>query len=192
MRLKAEEFSQGQYYHLYNHSVSEQLLFQDSEDYLKCLSLFKRYYNTKDYSILAYCLMPNHYHILIYQKTDYPIYTYFENIWSKYSRYYNNRYKRKGTLFAGKLQHIGIRKLQHLLHLCAYIHLNPVKANLVESPEQWQWSNYPEWIRIRNGSMIDREQIKSFFKTKQEYKECLKSLVPEKLDKIVLFDFEKE
>lgn len=189
MRLKSEEFVPGQYYHLYNHAVAGQLLYRDEADYLQCLNLIKRYYNSLDYSILAYCLMPNHYHFLVYQKADYPVYRYFEQIWNKYSRYYNHKYARKGTLFAGKLQHVGVTQAEHLLHLCAYIHLNPVKANLVSQPEDWQWSNYLDWIGKRNGTLIDKEQVSVFFQTADEYAECVNSLMPDKLDKTMLLDY---
>ncbi len=190
MRLKAEEFAPGQYYHIYNHSVAEQVLFRDENDYLRCLKIIKRYYNATDYSILAYCLMPNHYHFLIYQKTGVPVYESFRNIWYCYTCYYNKKYGRKGTLFANKLQHIGIKDANYILHLCAYIHHNPVKARLVDTPELWKWSNYPDWIGIRNGKLIDKEQTKDFFKTSDEYKECVSSIMPDDMDKKSLFDFE--
>jgi putative transposase len=182
MRVKAVDFASGQYYHIYNHAVPEQSLFRDENDYLACLKLFKRYYNAIDYSILAYCLMPNHYHILIYQKTETPISASFRKLWYCYTCYYNQKYKRRGTLFASKLQHIPIIKQSYLLRLCAYIHLNPLKARLIEHIEDWKWSNYPEWIGVRNGILIDREQIKLFFKTVDEYKECITTLMPEKID----------
>ncbi len=190
MRLKSEEFTKGQYYHLFNHSITEQFLFRDKEDYLTCLALIKRFYNQNDYSILAYCLMPNHYHFLIYQNTDFPIYTYFNKIWNNYSRYYNKKYNRHGTLFAGKLQHIGIKNSIHLVYLCAYIHLNPVHANLVKTPEQWQWSNYPEWIGIRDNRLIDRQIVETLFKSPSEYKNCISNFLPSKLDKSFRLDFE--
>jgi putative transposase len=190
MRLKSEEFVPGQYYHIYNHSVAEQVLFREEEDYLECLRLFHRYYNAIDYSILAYCLMPNHYHILIHQKTQLPVYVSLRHIWYSYTCYYNRKYERKGTLFANKLQHIGIRDENYLLHLCAYIHLNPVKAKLVDTPELWQWSNYPEWIGIRKGSLIDKELLKCFFHSSQVYRECITSLIPDGIDKKSLLDYE--
>ena len=182
MRVKAADFAIGQYYHIYNHSIPEQLLFRGEEDYLTCLKLFQRYYNTIDYSILAYCLMPNHYHFLIYQKTDVPVFVSFRKLWYCYTCYYNKKYERIGTLFANKLQHITIQKQSYLLRLCAYIHLNPVKAGLVNVVDAWQWSNYQEWVGLRNGSLIDREQIKHFFHSVEEYKECISTLLPEKID----------
>jgi putative transposase len=190
MRLKAEEFVSGQYYHVYNHSVADQILFKDEEDYHKCLSIVKRYYNAIDYSIIAYCLMPNHFHFLLYQKNNIPFYRHFEHLWYSYTCFYNKKYQRQGTLFAGKLQHIGIREEAYLLRLCAYIHLNPVKASLVKLPEEWQWSNYQEWIVQRNGSLIDREQIKLFFASPEEYKACIESMYPQDNKDKYLLDFD--
>ena len=58
---------------------------------------------------------------------------------------------------AGPLQSILIEDDRYFLNLCRYVHLNPVKANLVIEPEEWEYSNYSEWIGIRNGTLFDSE-----------------------------------
>lgn len=177
MRLKSEEFVKGQYYHIYNHAVSNNLLFYDEEDYQMCLLRLSRYYDNEDYSILAYCLMPNHYHFLLYQKTDNSFSSSISRLWYSFSCYYNKKYSRRGTIFAGKQQHIGIRNEDYLKYLCVYIHLNPVKAKLVDSPEAWEWSDYRDWLGVRDGMFIDRELISHFFQTPADYQECINSLI---------------
>ncbi len=190
MRLKSEEFVKGQYYHIYNHAVANDLLFYDEDDYLMCLRRLRRYYEKDAYSILAYCLMPNHYHFLLYQNTDIPFHNSLNKVWFSYSCYLNKKYDRKGTIFSGKQQHIGIKNEAYLRYLCAYIHLNPVKAKLVDTPEAWNWSNYREWIGLRDGILIDREHISCFFQNPSEYKECINSLINVP-DKRLLIDAEE-
>ena len=74
----------------------------------------------------------------------------------------NFKYKRKGKLFASKLQHKIITQDRYIIQLCRYIHYNPVKANLVSKVEDWEYSNYLEYVGKRKGSLYSPELIKMY------------------------------
>jgi putative transposase len=188
MRIKAEDFEEGKYYHIYNHAVSESLLFRNDEDYIHFLKLMSKFFNHTDFSILSYCLMPNHYHFLMQQKKDIPLFIYFNKLCHEYSLYYNKKYEIKGTIFRSKLQHIMINNDAYLGYLCSYIHLNPVKAGLTSMPENWNWSNYSEWIGEKTGSIIDLMQRDLLFATAQVYKDYVNNLDKERIERKYLID----
>ena len=188
MRIKANEFAAKQYYHLYNRCVSQRNLFHDDVDFVKFLALMKQYLNPQEVHIVAYCLMPNHYHFLLYQISDTPIYVFVNKIAQSYARYYNKKYDMKGALWSNKLQHICIQNETYMLRLCAYIHLNPIKARLVPDLIDWHWSNYPEWIGIRNGKLFDAYIRDSYFTKPDSYSEFIRDLVLDEKDEVNLLD----
>ncbi len=115
----------------------------------------------RDYSvnILAYCLMPNHYHFLIQQLSDKAISTWLHKLFVGYSQAVNKQQKRSGTLFEGRPKHIQIDKEKYLIHLMWYIHSNPVLARIVSRPDEWQFSNYLDCVGKRNGTMVNKDFI---------------------------------
>ncbi|HJS18430.1 MAG TPA: hypothetical protein VJ785_06765, partial [Anaerolineales bacterium] len=94
-------------------------------------------------------------------------------IFNSYSKAYNLKYGHSGTLFEGRFRAKPVKSTSHLLHLCRYIHGNPVKDGLVTDPADWQWSNYLEYIGERKGSLVDAEFIKTQFGDGQAYKPFL-------------------
>lgn len=117
--------------------------------------------------------LPNHFHFLIRQDSDKPIYKIFNDSLSAYVRHYNYKYKRKGTLFEGHLQHKNVNNEKYLLYLCQYIHFNPKKAGLVDNLEDWKFSNFLEWIGKRNGTLFDDEILKNHYYDSKTYAECI-------------------
>ena len=91
-------------------------------------------------------------------------------LFNSYTKAYNKRYQQSGTLFEHRFQAKIIRNSAHLLHLCRYIHANPVKDGLVASPSDWLYSNYLEWIGERAGELVDREFIRHQFSDTDEYR----------------------
>ena len=159
MRCKKEEFVKGAIFHIYNHSVAETDLFREIEDYLYFLQKLKKRYNPQQMDIYAYCLMPNHFHFCIKQKNDEPVYKLFNSLNVSYAHHFNSKYKRKGKVFADKLQHKQIKKDNYLIQLCKYIHYNPVKACLVKKVKYWEFSNYLAYTGNRNGTLFSKELI---------------------------------
>lgn len=181
-------FVKGYYYHIYNRGCNKENIFFNDANYLYLLAKMKSSYNENGINILAYCLMPNHYHFLIQQITDNSISKWLQKVFVGYSQAINKQQNRSGTLFEGRPKHIPIEKEEYLLHLMWYIHNNPVVANLVSSLDKWQFSNYLECIGKRNGSMFNKEFIKHRFGSLTEYE---KFMIEYQVDKCIEEKIEK-
>jgi len=163
MPYRGDVFTRGQYYHLYNRGAGRNLLFFNAANYEHCLRLVKRYQQRYGATVVAYCLMPNHYHFLLRQETDEPLSKFVGVLFNAYVQAVNRQEGRSGTLFEGRFRHAWIDREQYLTHLCRYIHLNPVKARLVTRPEQWPYSNYLEWIGQGAGTLQDDALVRDRF-----------------------------
>jgi len=161
------------YYHIYNRGAHQMSIFREPTNYLFVISKIKEYSRANNLSLVAYCLMPTHYHFLTRQDGGLPAGNLPQFVFNSYTKAYNKMYNHSGTLFEGRFRAKPIQTSSHLLHLCRYIHGNPVKDDLVSDPADWQYSNYLDWIGERNGTLIDREFIKGQFGTAEEYKHFL-------------------
>jgi putative transposase len=169
MPYRADTFTQGQYYHLYNRGAGKGLIFFNDGNYEHLLRLVKRYYQKHGATVIAYCLMPNHYHFLLRQDTDEPLSKFMGVLFNAYAQAVNIQQARTGTLFEGRFRHKCVDKWEYLITLCRYIHRNPVKARLVTKPEDWLYSNYQDWIELRNGELVDRIFVKDHFPKSDGY-----------------------
>lgn len=114
--------------------------------------------------------MPNHYHFLVRQDGNEPAGNLPQFVFNSYTKAYNKKYSHSGTLFEERFRAKVIQTSSYLLHLCRYIHGNPVKDGMVADPADWEYSNYLEWIGKRPGSLVDRNFIKDQFSNSEEYK----------------------
>ncbi len=170
MPYRGDLFTQGQYYHLYNRGAGKGKIFANEGNYLYLLRLIKEYALKYGVAVIAYCLMPNHYHFLLRQETDEPLSKFMQVLFNAYVQALNIQHGRTGTLFEGRFKHKRVDdKWEYLMVLCRYIHRNPVKAGLVAKPEDWAYSNYREWIGLRNGVLVDRDFVKTHFSSAEEY-----------------------
>jgi putative transposase len=119
---------------------------------------------------IAYCLMPNHYHFLVRQDGEHPAGLLPQRVFNSYTKAFNERYQRSGTLFEGNYRLKMIQEESHLLHLCRYIHANPVKGGLVTDPADWPYSNYLEWVDDRRGTLADRVFVRAHFPSSHAYR----------------------
>jgi putative transposase len=142
MRCLTNDFKPDAIFHIYNHAIDDYDLFYDDEDYDYFLSIFRKNIKKVPASVYAYCLMPNHYHFLIRQDSDIEIFRLFNYSFISYAKHFNHKYSRSGPIFSSPLQHIKVEDRSYLLQLCKYIHLNPVRMELVDKPENWIYSNY--------------------------------------------------
>ncbi len=163
----------GMYYYIYNRGVGKSILFRKPTNYLYVIEKLQKYSLENLVSVIAYCLMPNHYHLLLRQDGEQPAGNVPQSIFNSYSKAYNLKYSHSGTLFEGRFRAKPVKTTSHLLHLCRYIHGNPVKDDLVTDLADWRWSNYLEWIGKRKSSLVDDEFIKTQFVNGQEYKDFL-------------------
>jgi putative transposase len=169
MPYRGDAFVQDHYYHIYNRGAGRGLIFFNPGNYEHCLRLVKRYYDRYGVTVVAYCLMPNHYHFLLRQETDQPLSKFINVLFNAYVQAVNRQQDRKGTLFEGRFRHVWVDREEYLIHLCRYIHLNPVKAGLVAEIGDWPYSNYLEWIEQRAGTLKDDVFIRDRFPTPEAY-----------------------
>ncbi len=150
MSFRKTNLVEGEYYHIYNRGNSKQKIFHDKEDYLRFMSLLYVSNSSESFNLYdlnrdthfnvyeidrnnllvnmgAYCLMPNHFHILITGKLEGGISKFMQKLSTAYSMYYNKKYERTGGLFEGKFKSQHAATDRHLKYLFSYIHLNPIK-----------------------------------------------------------------
>jgi len=140
-------------------------IFRDRDDfeyYLKVVEETIKYFQEDMYQIICYCLMNNHVHILLKTKFK-PPGKFIGRINSIYTRYFNRKYNYIGHLFQGRYHREIIESNGHMLEACRYIHLNPVRANLVSKPEEYQWSSHRMYIGIQEEKIISSEMILEYF-----------------------------
>jgi REP element-mobilizing transposase RayT len=121
MPRRLEKFVIGQYYHIYNRGNNRQNIFFERENYLHFLRLIGYYFNPQKIRLLAYCLMPNHYHLLVQCNTE-KLSDIMKSLSLAYTKAINKRFNRVGSLFQGRFQAILVDKQEYLTHLVRYIH----------------------------------------------------------------------
>jgi putative transposase len=115
--------------------------------------------------------MPNHYHLLVRPEADNALAPFIQRLFNSYTQRFNRVWRRSGTLFERRARSVPVESEQHVLHLCRYIHLNPVKAGLVRHPGQWPFSNYREWVGWRRSDLFDADVAMTYFATARAYEE---------------------
>lgn len=118
--------------------------------------------------IVCYCLMRNHYHLILKQLTDRGISDFFSKVADGYTKYFNTIYERVGPLFQGPFKAVHIEDDKQLLHLSRYIHINPITASLVKKAEEYPWSSYREYLEQDKG-FCQKEIITEQFKSSSQY-----------------------
>jgi len=192
-RLKVGDLKHfaGHYYHVYNRGVNREDIFRSEDNYLFLLHRIKRFLPDYALSIIAYCLMPNHYHLLIRVEQDNALSPFVQRIFNSYTQAFNRQQQRSGTLFESRAKSKIINVNSYLIHIARYIHMNPVQAGLVRDPEDWLYSNYREWVGLRAGTLYDPEFVKEMFSSPQEYQSFVRSEIPRSLkDELIEYYFE--
>lgn len=146
-------------YHIITRGNHKQAIYQEKEDYelfLKILEDIKKKYL---FNLYAYVLMPNHFHMLIEVEIN-PIWKIMQNLLCRYVCYYNKKYNLSGHLFQGRYKAIVCDKENYFLELIRYIHLNPVRAKMVKTPIEWEWSGHGEYTGKNKKNLVDLKLIK--------------------------------
>lgn len=174
-------------YHIYNRGVEKRNIFNDREDYTRFLYLLKIYLSpsemlrqqypllrsnivrnnlNEEIDLLAFCLMPNHFHLLVKQKSKQAITRLMSYISTSYVIYFNKRNRRLGPLFQDVYKGVMIDTDEYLLHLSRYIHLNPLKRGA--SIDEFEWSSYLYYLGKNNALWVKPNYIKGYFSEKNE------------------------
>jgi REP element-mobilizing transposase RayT len=130
----------GAFFHCLNRSNRREKIFCDEDDYdqmLKCVGKASERYGVL---IHGFCLIPNHFHILL-QQQEQPVSSAMRSLGTNYAAYFNRKYHKVGHVFQGRFRGILFDKQKYLLSLIRYLHLNPVRAGLVDKPQDWSWSS---------------------------------------------------
>lgn len=120
--------------------------------------------------ILAYCLMPNHFHFLLKQKIDSGIQKFIQKLSNSNAHYVNQKYDRVGPLFQGRFKTVLVEDLEQLIHLSRYIHLNPVSASFCKLPTDYKWSSLNEYLDPQADKLCDFDQVLDHFDSIESYK----------------------
>ncbi|HUV46562.1 MAG TPA: transposase [Candidatus Bathyarchaeia archaeon] len=171
------------YYHLYNRGVEKRVIFSDKRDYKTFLYFLKSYLTpvpkkippfdrrqvrslSKDIDLLVYCLMPNHFHLLVKQKSERGITKFMRALCTNYVMYFNQRYQRLGGLFQSAYKAVLVETDEQLLHLSRYIHLNPSELlGKHQLLEDYLYSSYDDYMGKRKTNWLKTETILDYFKT---------------------------
>jgi putative transposase len=181
-----KQFAKGGIYHIYNRGNLKENIFRGNEDYSFFTFRLRQYLfpeeellipgsriiplPEKAFSLICYCLMPNHYHLLIRQNTDMPPSRLISKLATSYSKYFNAKYERVGHLFQGCYKQVPVVGNRQLLWLSAYIHQNPKKAKLVSDPIRYDWSSYSDYLAEHAHTLVSGSDIiLDQFKTRKEY-----------------------
>lgn len=154
-RLQAEHCL----YHITSRGNDRKKIFISEQDYQKFLEYLKAAKNKFGFYLYAYCLMGNHYHLFL--EINQPnLSRIMQYINTSYSAYYNVKRRRSGHLFQGRFKSILVEADSYFLELTRYIHLNPVRAKIVDSPEKYRWSSYNAYINNRPDNLVNKDRIK--------------------------------
>lgn len=131
----------GAVYHITSRGNEKKAVFKDDQDRINFLNTLQHVNKRYNWLCHAYCMMDNHYHLLI-ETPDGNLSLGMRQLNGVYTQLFNKRHQRTGHLFQGRYKAILIQKDSHLLEVCRYVVLNPVRAHMVERPDAWKWSSY--------------------------------------------------
>jgi putative transposase len=152
----------GEYFHVFNRGINSEIVFRSDRNYLFFLRRIKELLIPKTASIIAYVLMPTHYHLLI-QINNEDFSEVMGRLSLSYTKAVNREWERSGPLFESCFKAKLVDTDKYILGLSRYIHLNPVSAHLVEKPEEWPYSNYLDLISQTDEALPLENLVHSYF-----------------------------
>ncbi|MGB8316671.1 MAG: transposase [Ignavibacteriaceae bacterium] len=166
-------FQEDTYHHLYNRGVNRGEIFFDLNDYLffqRRLLKYKLKYSIK---VLCYCLMPNHFHLFVWQTLkDKPLSKFISDLINSYTKSINKKYKRSGVLFESETKNKIIYDEKTYPALVKYILMNPVRANLCRTSEEYEFSSAKEIMKLTPYNITD-EIISNYFESIEKFREYM-------------------
>ena len=157
------------YYHVYNRGVDGSMIFFKEKNWNFFLRRWRKYCFPEFVETIAYCLMPTHYHFLLYIKSEDFGHKVMQPFLMSYAKAINAQENRSGHLFQGSFQAKLVDTEAYLSHLTRYIHLNPVEASYVDDPAEWAYSSYLEYAGLRDGTLPKTDVVLENFDSRAEY-----------------------
>lgn len=148
-RISRETFSSG-FFHIMIQGINKEYIFKEKKNKEKYLYLMKKYYKNYQLKIICYCIMNNHTHFIIYSNDIKQISAYMHKINSIYAMDYNRNINRVGYVFRDRYKSQYIYDEEYLYKCIKYIHMNPVKAHMVEEENKYKYSSYNDFKYKRN------------------------------------------
>lgn len=200
-----KEFESDAVYHVYNRGVDRRVIFNDERDYAVFLSFLKyALLSDKDLNkseeidpglisdaarfnlrrlglygeleLLSFCLMPNHFHLLLYQHTADAITQLMRSVATGYSMYFNKRYERSGTLFEGVYKASRIKSDAYWIHISRYIHLNPIDLGV--DYKKFNYSSYRFYSGDARAEWVNTSMLLDNFKNSEDYEKFHDEYIP--------------
>ena len=156
MPRNARTQSSSGIYHVILRGINRQCIFSDREDYEQFIYLLVKFKEKCEYEIYAWCLMPNHIHLLIKEGIE-PLSQVFRRLGASFVYWYNTKYERAGHLFQDRYKSEAVENTRYLMTVVRYIHQNPVKAGLCTHLEDYPYSSYRAYFighRLLNPDFI--------------------------------------
>src|SRR3972149_7207315 len=219
-------------YHVLNRGVDKRIIFEDKQDYFRFIhDLYEfndqervetTFRDFRDYGadgkiakinrgarkllvdILAFCLMPNHYHLMLSPRIENGISIFMQKLNMGYAKYFNQKNKRVGVLFQGPYKKIPVTNETHFLHLPFYIHFNPLdlsfpewRENKISNPEgalnflkPYRWSSHLDYLGIKNfPSILNMKLLKEILGNEQDYQKLIENYIKDiQIDKEVTLE----
>lgn len=157
----------GAVYHVILRGNAKQDIFFDAEDRYRLYLLLQEGVERFGYRVHAFCFMTNHIHLAV-QIADIPLARIMQNLSFRYTRWVNGRQKRSGHLFQGRYKAVLVDAGSYLLELVRYLHLNPVRANMVVSPDDYPWSSHRAYCGVETIPWIVTEPTLAMLATNRE------------------------
>ncbi len=186
----ARKFENDQIYHIFNRGIEKREIFLSSDDYRRFFLNLNYFIDSKGndqisklspkeqnnilglaidnpkVELLVYCIMPNHFHLILKQTSEGGITKFVGDTSNSYSKYFNTKYNRVGPLFQGRFKAVVVSDNEHLIHLSRYIHLNPFVADIVPDPFKYIWSSLNNYITNNKCRSCNPELILGVFLNK--------------------------
>lgn len=221
-RNAIKEYEAGGYYHVYNRGVAKQIIFETDKDYKTFLSYLQLYLSPppnialrgqsskdlfihkppskqlKNYAdeitLLAYCLMPNHFHLLLKQHSDHGMDHFMRSLITKYVRYFNSHYSRVGHLFQDRYKAVRVVSEEQFTYVSKYIHRNPLDLPPCEDCprrlSEYKYSSYGNYLNYFQQAWVSTSDILSYFSVtnpRSSYEKFVEESSPE--DVVFVADF---
>jgi REP element-mobilizing transposase RayT len=173
----------GAFYHVLARGNNKQKIFKDNQDYKVYITRLSRYHERYKCILYAYALMPNHIHLLLETGTI-PLSKIMQGLQQSYTSYFHKKYISVGHVFQARYKAILCQREAYLLELVRYIHLNPVRAALVEEPEDYLWSSHHVYIGYISQPFVEKSFIFSVLSDKESVAERIyKQFIRDGMDK---------
>jgi len=142
-------------YHIFNRGNQKRSIFLDAADYQRYLFLLKLYKSKYKVKLYGWCLMPNHFHLIVEPKHSETLEKFMQSLTQTYTFSFNRKYKTTGRLWQGRFKHRVMEKEKYLIDCIFYVEANPVRAGLVDTPSKYPWSSYQTRIFGHGKRLLD-------------------------------------